>query len=186
MFDLSYLGMIPGMTVLAPADGYQLAEMLEFAINMDGPVAVRYPRGSSEGDHLRLPRFKGSNNVLSEGKDVMILAVGSMLDESLKAAEILRACGLDTGIINVAVVKPLDTSWADLDTKLAVTVEDNVLSGGFGESFTAGYNDASYDILNIAIPDKFVEHGDIPSLRKECGMDAESIADRIKTTLAKN
>lgn len=184
MFDLSYLGMIPGMTVLAPADGNQLAEMLEFAIDMDEPVAVRYPRGSSEGDHLRLPRFKGSNNILSEGRDVMILAVGSMLDESLKAAELLRADGFDTGIINVAVVKPLDTSWGDLDTKLAVTVEDNVLSGGFGESFTAGYNDASYDVLNIAIPDKFVEHGDIPSLRKECGIDAESIADRIKTALA--
>ena len=178
IFDISYFSMIPGMTILAPADGYQLSEMLEFAVGMDGPVAIRYPRGSCEAKHLRLKRFRGGNSVISEGKDVTILAVGAMLDECIEAADMLRSDGIDAGVINVAVVKPLDSTWADLSTRLVVTVEDNVLRGGFGEGFTAANAGASYDILNIGIPDKFVEHGDIPSLRKECGTDARSIYER--------
>lgn len=183
-FDLSYLSLIPGMTILAPADGYQLAEMLEFAVDMDGPVAIRYPRGSSEGKHLRLRKFRGSNSVISTGSDVTILAAGAMLDECIDAAEILRERGIETGVINAAVIKPLDSTWANIDSRLVVTVEDNVIKGGFGESFTAEFKDAGYDIVNIAIPDKFVGHGDIPSLRKECGIDAESIADRIVRRLS--
>ncbi|MBQ3291739.1 MAG: 1-deoxy-D-xylulose-5-phosphate synthase [Mogibacterium sp.] len=179
-FDLSYFTMIPGMTVLAPADGHQLAEMLEFAVDMEGPVAIRYPRGSSAGNHLRLRKFKGSNSVISTGKDITILAVGAMLDEALAASEKLKASGFDTGVINVAVVKPLDTSWSNLDTKLVITIEDNVLSGGFGESFTSAYHDSDFDIINIAIPDKFVSHGDIPSLRRECGIDAGSIVRKAE------
>lgn len=182
-FDLSYFSMIPGMTILAPADGYQLCEMLEFAINMEGPVAIRYPRGSSAGEHLRLRKFKGNNSVISTGRDVTILAVGAMLDEALKASELLKADGLDTGVINVAVVKPLDTSWGSLDTRIVVTLEDNALEGGFGESFTTAYRDSAYDIINIAIPDRFIEHGDIPSLRKECGIDSVSIAKRVREHL---
>ena len=117
----------------------------------------------------------------SEGKDVMFLAVGAMLDECIAAAEKLRESGIDAGVINTAVVKPLDSTWADLDTRLVVTVEDNVISGGFGESFDSAFKDAGFSILNIAIPDKFIEHGehgDIPSLRRECGIDAESIYER--------
>ena len=183
IFDLSYLGMIPGMTVLAPADGFQLAEMLEFAVDMDGPVAIRYPRGSSDGDHLRLARFKGSNNVISEGSDVQILAAGAMLDEALEAASILKDKGVSAGVTNVAVVKPIDTSWGKMKCRLAVTVEDNVLSGGFGQRFTSEYKDSDFGILNIAVPDRFIEHGDIPSLRRECSIDAESIARRTEEAL---
>ena len=178
-FDLSYMSMIPGMTVLAPSDGTQLEEMIRFANGMDGPVAIRYPRGSSESEHLRLARFKGSNNRISEGSDVEILAVGAMLDEAIQAAEILKEHGLSAGVVNIAVVKPVDTSLGDLRSKLVVTVEDNVLSGGFGEAFTARYKDSAFDILNIGLPDSFVEHGDIKSLRRECGMDAASIAKKI-------
>ena len=183
-FDLSYLSMIPGMTILAPADGNQLSEMLEFAIDMEGPVAIRYPRGASEGDHLRLARFKGSNNTISRGKDVQILAVGSMLDEAIKASEILKEKGISCGISNIAVVKPLDTSFRGFDTKLMVSLEDNVLSGGFGEAFAAMYKDEAYRILNIAIPDAFIEHGDVAALRKQCGIDAASIADKIIKNLS--
>ena len=178
-FDISYMSMIPGMTVLAPADGYQLSEMLEFSVNMEGPVAIRYPRGSSEAKHLRLRKFKGSNNVISTGSDITILAVGAMLDEALEAAEILKSKGLDVGITNVCVIKPMDNSWKNLESKLVVTLEDNALIGGFGEMFASEYNDRDYDILSIAIPDQFIEHGDVPSLRKVCGIDAESVAERI-------
>ncbi len=183
VFDLSYFSMIPGMTVLAPADGNQLAEMLEFAMGMDGPVAIRYPRGSCAAKHLRLKRFRGSNSVISEGKDVTILAVGAMLDECIAAAEKLRANGIDAGVTNVAVVKPIDSTWSELDTRLVVTVEDNVLRGGFGEGFAAENVNASYKILNIGIPDRFIEHGDIASLRKECGIDADSICTRVMAFL---
>ncbi|MBR2674555.1 MAG: 1-deoxy-D-xylulose-5-phosphate synthase [Mogibacterium sp.] len=185
VFDLSYLSMIPGMVILTPADGNQLSEMLEFAIDMDAPVAIRYPRGSADGDHLRLSKFKGANTIISEGSDAQILAVGAMLDEALSAAEILKKEGISVGITNVAVVKPLDTSWKNINSKLVVTLEDNVLSGGFGESFTEEYKDADYDILNIGIPDKFIEQGDIPSLRRECGIDSESIAAEVLKILKK-
>ncbi|MBR2541040.1 MAG: 1-deoxy-D-xylulose-5-phosphate synthase [Mogibacterium sp.] len=178
-FDLSYFSMIPGMTILAPADGCQLSEMLEFAVDMDGPVAIRYPRGSSTGKHLRLRKFKGSNSTISTGSDITLLAVGAMLDEAIDAAEILKSKGFSVGVVNVAVVKPLDSSWESLDTRLVVTIEDNVISGGFGESFASQYRDSDYDILTVAIPDRFVSHGDIPSLRKECGIDAESIAGKV-------
>lgn len=186
IFDLSYMNMVPGMTILAPADGYQLSEMLEFAKDMSGPVAIRYPRGSSEGEHLRLPRFRGSNNILSEGRDVQILAVGAMLDEAIAAAEILRENGISAGVTNVAVVKPLDTSWSSIGAGLVATLEDNVISGGFGEAFTSAYKDSPFDIISIAIPDEFIEHGDIPSLRKECGIDAASAAERIMERLGRS
>lgn len=186
IFDLSYMNMVPGMTILAPADGNQLSEMLEFAKDMSGPVAIRYPRGSSEGEHLRLPRFRGSNNILSEGRDVQILAVGAMLDEAIAAAEILRENGISAGVTNVAVVKPLDTSWSSIGAGLVATLEDNVISGGFGEAFTSAYKDSPFDIISIAIPDEFIEHGDIPSLRKECGIDAVSAAERIMERLGRS
>lgn len=179
-FDLSYMSMIPGMTVLTPADGNQLAEMLEFAVDMDGPVAIRYPRGSSVGEHLRIKKFQGKNNNISEGIDVTIMAVGSMLDEALKAAELLKKCGYKVGVTNVAVVKPLDKTWASINTRLVVTLEDNVKRGGFGENFYSEFGDCDFDIINIAIPDKFIEHGSVSQLRKECGIDSESVAERIK------
>ena len=182
-FDISYMSMIPGMTVLAPADGHQLREMIIFANEMDGPVAIRYPRGSSETDHLRLTRFKGSNNIISEGDDVQILAVGAMLDEALEASELLKEKGVSCGVTNIAVVKPIDTSLGSTAAKLVVTLEDNALAGGFGESFMAQYDGAGFDIMSIGIPDKFVEHGDIPSLRKDCGMDAASVAEKISERL---
>ena len=182
-FDISYMSMIPGMTILAAADGNQLAEMLEFAVDMEGPVAIRYPRGSSEGEHLRLRKFKGYNNVISEGTDVTILAVGAMLDEALAAADILKSKGYDVGVTNVAVIKPIDTSWSAIKSRVVATVEDNALIGGFGELFNAEYSDADFDIVNIGIPDQFIEHGDIASLRKICGMDAESIAEKVMEKL---
>lgn len=182
-FDISYMSMIPGMTILAAADGNQLAEMLEFAVDMEGPVAIRYPRGSSEGEHLRLRKFKGYNNVISEGTDVTILAVGAMLDEALAAADILKSKGYDVGVTNVAVIKPIDTSWSAIKSRVVATVEDNALIGGFGELFNAEYSDADFDIVNIGIPDQFIEHGDIASLRKICGMDAKSIAEKVMEKL---
>ncbi len=179
VFDLSYFGLVPGITILAPADGNQLSEMLEFAVNMDGPVAIRYPRGSSEGKHLRLKQFKGTNNIISEGSDVTILAVGSMLDEAIKASETLKERGLSVGVTNVAVVKPLDPGWNNIDSKVVVTLEDNVLNGGFGMAFASEHINSSFDIINIAVPDEFIEHGTVAQLRAECGIDADGVVRKV-------
>ena len=181
-FDLSYLSMIPNMTILTPADGKQLEEMLEYAINeLNGPVAIRYPRGSSEANHLKMKAFKGENNVLQEGRDVTILAVGSMLDEAISAADILRSKGYDVGVVNISVVKPFDAGLTDIHSKLVVTLEDNAIRGGFGELYSSycGRREVSPIILNIGIPDRFIEHGSVDLLRSELGIDAEGIVKGV-------
>lgn len=184
-FDLSYLSMIPNMTVLCPADGHQLEEMLDYAVKAEGPVAIRYPRGSAEGGHLRLKPFEGNNIVLSSGKDATILAVGAMLDEALKAAEILRAKGYDVGVSNICRIKPETAEWHDLDTKVVATLEDNAFKGGFGETFAASHRNCGYEILAFALPDRFVGQGSIGELRLECGIDAISVADGVERLIEK-
>lgn len=184
VFDLSYLGSVPGMEILCPADGNQLEEMLEYAVHKcSGPVAIRYPRGSSEGDHLRIKAFTGNNIQLTTGKDVTFIAVGAMLDPCLEAASLLRGRGIDVGVWNVGRVKPFVNSWKDLDTRLVVTAEDNVYSGGFGERFTAENYQEKYDIMCVSVPDEFVEQGTIAQLRAQCGMDAEHIAEGVMKRL---
>lgn len=179
IFDLSYLSIIPNMTILAPSDGSQLCELLEYAVGIDGPVAVRYPRGSAEVNHPIINPFKGSNIDISRGDDVTILAVGSMLDEAIAAAEILRKNKLSVGIKNICVVKPLQNDLDDIKTKLIVTLEDNVLRGGYGEALANKYKDSDFDIINFGIDDKFVSHGKVSELRKDCGIDAKSVAKKV-------
>lgn len=180
VFDLSYLSSVPGIEILCPADGNQLEEMLDYAVNVcKGPVAIRYPRGSSVSEHLRIKAFTGDNIRLTEGKDVTLLAVGAMMDPCLKAAEILRKNGLDTGVWNVGRVKPFVNTWKDLDTRLVVTAEDNVYNGGFGERFAAENQHADYEVMSVSVPDEFVEQGTVAQLRAQCGMTGEQIAEGV-------
>ena len=179
-FDISYLSMIPRMKIFAPADGYQLEEMLDYAISIEGPVAIRYPRGSSSLNHARLKPFNGNDIVLSSGSDVTILSVGTMLDEAIDAAQILKEEGFSVGITDVAVVKPVSDIWHNLETRLVVTLEDGVINGGFGSQFNNEYKNESFDILNIGIPDRFVGHGKVSELREECGINGASIAGKVK------
>ena len=179
-FDIAYMSMIPNMTVLTPADGKQLEEMLAVAVGYEGPVAIRYPRGCSVGNHAELPTFNGENVTISEGSDITILSVGSMLDESLQAAEILRNQGYSVGVTDIAVVKPLDLSLQEISSKLVVTVEDGVVQGGFGSSFNNEFKNSTFDIINIGIPDSFIAQGKISELRVDCGIDAKSIAEKVK------
>lgn len=176
VFDLSYLSSIPNMTVFTPADGDQLEEMLEYAINeMDSPVAIRYPRGSSVFNHLKLRRFAGDNIKLSTGKDITILAVGTMLDTALEACESLTKLGFSVGVTSIAKVSPIDRNLADITSKLVITIEDNMRRGGFGEAFASLKTIRRYDVINLAIPDVFVEQGSISELRNECGLTAGDI-----------
>lgn len=181
MFDLSYLNMIPNMKILCPADGNQLEEMLEYAVHQyDGPIAIRYPRGFSQGNHLRLKPFTGENTVLSVGKDVTILAVGAMLDTGIEAARLLREHGFDAGVTAINVVKPMDAAAVNSETKLVVTLEDNTIIGGFSDEFDRVNREKAFGILNFALPDQFIEQGSIPELREECAMTPEDVVKGVE------
>lgn len=181
MFDLSYLNMIPNMKILCPADGNQLEEMLEYAVHQyDGPIAIRYPRGTSQGNHLRLKPFTGENTVLSIGKNVTILAVGAMLDTGIEAARLLREHGFDAGVTAINVVKPMDAAAANPETKLVVTLEDNTIIGGFSDEFDRVNREKPFGILNFALPDQFIEQGSIPELRVECDMTPEDVVKGVE------
>ena len=178
VFDISYLSSIPNMTVLAPADGTQLEEMLEYAVKkIDSPVAIRYPRGSAKFDHLKLRSFSGNSIKLSEGSDITILAVGCMLDTALDAARELMSNGYNVGVTNVCVVSPFEHELTEIDTKLVITIEDNVIRGGFGESFASAALKAgrNYGLITLGVPDAFIEQGSVGQLRIECGMTTGDI-----------
>lgn len=180
IFDLSYLLPLPNMTVLAPCDAHQLEDMLEYATSKDVPFAIRYPRGSADMTRHIEGSFELKNNVISEGKDVNIIAVGTMLNKAIKASEILKEQGIDAKVCSASVLKPFDDSIINSSDKLIVTLEDNLIRGGFGEYIAANYTNI---VVNLGWPDKFIEHGDCEYLYKKYGLDAESIAERIRQEL---
>lgn len=180
IFDLSYLLPLPNMTVLAPCDAHQLEDMLEYAISKDAPFAIRYPRGSADMTRHIEGSFELKNNVISEGNDVNIIAVGTMLNKAIKASEILKEQGIDAKVCSASVLKPFDDSIINSSDKLIVTLEDNLIRGGFGEYIAANYTNR---VVNLGWPDKFIEHGDCEYLYKKYGLDAESIAERIRQEL---
>ena len=180
IFDISYLLPLPNITVLAPCDAYQLEEMLEYAVSKDAPIAIRYPRGRADMTRYIECSFELKNNVISEGKDVNIIAVGTMLNKAIKASEILKEQGIDAKVCSASVLKPFDDSIINLSDKLIVTLEDNLIRGGFGEYIAANYTNR---VVNLGWPDKFIEHGDCEYLYKKYGLDAESIAERIRREL---
>ena len=180
IFDLSYLLPLPNMTVLAPCDAHQLEDMLEYATSKDAPFAIRYPRGRADMTRHIEGSFELKNNVISEGKDVNIIAVGTMLNKAIKASEILKEQGIDAKVCSASVLKPFDDSIINSSDKLIVTLEDNLIRGGFGEYIAANYTNM---VVNLGWPDKFIEHGDCEYLYKKYGLDAESIAERIRQEL---
>lgn len=180
IFDLSYLLPLPNMTVLAPCDAHQLEDMLEYATSKDAPFAIRYPRGSADMTRHIEGSFELKNNVISEGKDVNIIAVGTMLNKAIKASEILKEQGIDAKVCSASVLKPFDDNIINSSDKLIVTLEDNLIRGGFGEYIAANYTNM---VVNLGWPDKFIEHGDCEYLYKKYGLDAESIAERIRQEL---
>ena len=180
IFDLSYLLPLPNMTVLAPCDAHQLEDMLEYATSKDVPFAIRYPRGSADMTRHIEGSFELKNNVISEGKDVNIIAVGTMLNKAIKASEILKEQGIEAKVCSASVLKPFDDSIINSSDKLIVTLEDNLIRGGFGEYIAANYTNM---VVNLGWPDKFIEHGDCEYLYKKYGLDAKSIAERIRQEL---
>ena len=193
VFDLSYLRMMPNMTVMAPKDENELRRMLITALSLDGPAALRYPRGTAAGvpltdDVQPLPLGKGE--ILREGGDVCFLAVGSMTANALQAAELLAADGIAAEVVNMRFVKPLDRELlleAAGHVKLLVTVEENVLAGGFGSAVLECLADAGriVPLLRLGIPDRFVPQGDRSLLWEECGLLPYQMAARVRERLGR-
>ncbi len=186
--DLSYLGMIPGMVILAPSDEKELRNHLYTALKYeDGPIALRYPRGSAYGQDEKLP-FEaipiGLPRVMEEGRDLLILSVGHMLAYALKAAEALRSEGFAPTVVDARTVKPLDAkAYGELFARhrAVLTVEDNILQGGYGSCILQLLEDLGHSdkpVKHIALPDDFVTHGDIPTLHRILGMDAEGVRQK--------
>ena len=186
-FDISYLSMMPGMTVMAPKNDWELKEMLRFAVKADGPVAIRYPRGNA---YQGLQEYQaavemGKSEVLHSGCKVAVLALGNMVEICAEVCSELQKEGIDSTFVNVRFVKPLDTALLDQlarNHSLVVTVEENVQNGGFGQQ-VCGYMEEHHpgiQVLPVAIPDRFVPHGGVDSLRVQLGLSANAIAEKIK------
>ncbi len=186
-FDISYLGMMPGMTVMAPKNDWELKEMLRFAVKAEGPVAIRYPRGNAcqKFEEYQAPVEAGKSEVLHKGRNVAVLALGSMVEVCQEICEELEKEGTDPTFVNVRFVKPMDTALLDElteDHSLLVTVEENVENGGFGQQ-VCGYMETHHpgcQVLPIAIPDRFVAHGSVDSLREQLGLCTSAIVKKIK------
>lgn len=189
VFDLAYLRLIPGMVVMAPKDEAELRDMLFTAVEYkDGPIAIRYPRGLALGVELktgfRLIEIGKAENLIG-GEDVALLALGSMVDYSLKAAKKLKEQGISCEVINMRFAKPLDTGMLDLVAskfQKIITLEENNLPGGFGSAIAEYFINKNYknDIVIIGLPDKFVDHGTQEELHHILGIDPAGIAERIK------
>ena len=184
IFDISFLLTMPNMTILAPCDGVQLKEMLEYSFKLDSPSAIRYPRGTAITESLTKEHFSGKNILVRDGKDGIILAVGTMLSHALDAADILDSEGLNFAVLNVGIFgNRFEEDYPGIqNAKTIVTVEDNTSHGGFGERFRALNSDK--DVLSISWPNKFIEQGSPSDIFKRYEMDAEGIANRIKTYIS--
>ena len=197
IFDLSYLSSMPNMTIMAPKNKWELSDMLKFAISsFDGPIAIRYPRGTAY-DGLQEFRQRieaGKGEKLREGDDVAILATGSMVETGDKVRTILEEKNISCSLINARFIKPIDKDMVLSEAKncrLIVTLEENVQSGGFGEKVLSLINENRCDkrlkcekVLNITIPDKYVEHGNPDVLKQELGIDAPSVAKKVLQELS--
>ena len=182
VFDLSFLTMIPNMTVISPKNRWEMADMLRFAVDFRHPIAVRYPRGAAyEGmRQFRAPVEYGKSEVLYEEKDIAVIFVGHMAELADSVRRSLKEAGYSCSLINARFVKPLDTELLEelaKDHFLFVTIEENVLTGGFGEQVMDYVSRAALDVhvRNIGIPDEYVEHGNVEVLRKETGLDRETV-----------
>ena len=186
IFDLSYLSSIPNMHIMAPKNKWELSDMLKFAVGFDGPLALRYPRGEAYDGlkEFRSPIAYGKSELLYEEEDIAILAVGSMVKTAEQVRRRLKEIGYSCTLVNARFVKPVDTDMItelSKDHRLLVTMEENVRSGGYGEKVQDWIVQKKLPtaVLNISIPDEYVEHGNVDILYEEVGIDAESVTKRI-------
>ncbi len=184
-FDIAYFNHIPNMTILSPKNKWEFADMIRFAIQHDGPIAIRYPKGTAyDGlQEFRAPIELGKSEVIYEESDIAIFSVGHMMEEAHKVRKQLKKKGYHCSLINSRFVKPMDEAVLDQMAKthkLFVTIEEGVMTGGYGEKVTSyvSRNELPVRVLVNAIPDRYVKQGEIRLLRKEILLDADSIVDK--------
>lgn len=186
IYDLSYLSSIPNLTIMAPKNKWELSDMLKFAIAAEYPVAIRYPRGNACDlwKEQRAPVVRGESELLCEGDDVALFAIGAMVEIAWKVKDKLSDRGISATVVNARFMAPLDERAILLAAEkypLIVTMEENVASGGFGEHVAAllETRNQSVKFLPVAIENRYVEHGDVERLRKVLGIDADTITEKI-------
>ena len=189
-FDLSYLRIIPNMVVMAPKDENELRHMLKTALEYEGPIALRYPRGRAIGVSLE-PNLKtlpiGEAEILMEGEDILVLAIGYMVQPAIEAAKRLQEEGFYPILVNARFVKPLDQALLERlapKVKAIITVEENVIAGGFGSAVMERLQSLGINIpvIPIGLPDQFLPHGAQAFLRQRYGLDVQGIYEKIKQT----
>lgn len=190
IFDLSYLSSIPNMHICAPKNKWELADMLKYAVTFDGPIAIRYPRGEAYDGlkEYREPVVCGKAEWIYREREIALFAVGSMVKTAELVREKLKTKGLEVSLINARFVKPIDEEAvleACRQHQLIVTLEENVSAGGYGEKVLKCINDADVTVeyLQVALPDAYIEHGNVEKLKSEIGMDADSICRKIQEKL---
>lgn len=186
LFDLSFLSSIPNMTILSPKNRWEMADMIRFAVDFQGPAAVRYPRGTAyEGlREFRAPIVYGKGEWLYEEEEIALLFVGHMAPLAEEVRGALKERGYRCSLVNARFVKPLDTEMIDRIAErhgLLVTIEENVLCGGFGSGVQSYVSQSGLGIkvCCIGIPDEYVEHGNVEVLRREAGLEKDAIVSRI-------
>lgn len=192
IFDFTYLSGIPNMHICAPKNKWELSDMLKFAVNFGKPIAIRYPRGNAYDGlkEYREPIACGKAEWIYKEEQIALFAIGSMVKAAEAVRDMLKEKGYKVSLINARFVKPIDEEAvlaACENHKLIVTMEENVACGGFGEKVLKCLNDneKTNAYLNISIPDAYVEHGNVELLKKEIGIDNDSIVKRICQRLEK-
>ena len=186
IFDLSYMSSIPNMCVMAPKNKWELSDMMKFAVHYDGPISLRYPRGEAYDGlaRFRTPIEYGKWETIYDENEIALLAVGSMVKTAVEVRDRLREMGYGCTLVNARFVKPLDQEMlrtVQSEHNLLVTMEENVKAGGFSEAVLEYLNEikSKTRMISIALPDDYVEHGNVDLLKQECGIDAESIVKKI-------
>lgn len=189
IFDMSFLTSIPNMTLFAPKNGKELKQALHFALEeYNGPIGIRYPRGKAVTDFEEFdePIVYGRSEYLYKEDDIALLAVGNMVTTAAKVREKLKEKGYNATLVNVRFVKPIDEGMVIKvcqNHKLVVTLEENVITGGLGEAVSQFMEEKKLDnrLLNIALPDDYIEHGSVDILKCEAGIDTDTVFERIIT-----
>lgn len=186
IFDVAFLSGIPNMTVMAPKNKWELSDMIKFAVAYDGPSAIRYPRGEAYDGlkEFRAPVVYGKSEMIYEESEIALVALGSMVKTAERVRDALHKMGYRCTLVNARFAKPLDEemlSGLEQEHTLIVTLEENVINGGFGERVMEFFGSRSLKVrvVNIAIPDRYVEHGNVEILRRVAGIDEVSAAERI-------
>lgn len=186
IFDISFLSLVPGMSIMAPKNFLELQSMLEFGVKFDGPLAIRYPRGEAYRGLLEFtaPVEYGKSEMLYEEEGIALFALGSMVSTGEHVRDKLKSKGYSCTLVNARFVKPLDTEMVDRlcrNHRLIVTMEENVLRGGMGMCATRYIHEhyPGVRVIQIALPDAYVEHGNVSALREMLGIDSDSVIRRI-------